>query len=201
MGLDRRIGPKFLHPGPGYGGSCLPKDTNALLRIAEEQGIDLKVVSAAVIANEQQKEIMIRKIRSELGSLKGKTIAMLGISFKPNTDDVREAPSLYIMQTLLKDGAKIRAYDPAVKNRDVLAKNASSPQFTSRGIRLCRDAYDAAKGADALVLVTEWNQFRNLDLARIRKLLKNPCFFDLRNVYEPEKLKAEGFQYSCVGRV
>jgi UDPglucose 6-dehydrogenase len=201
MGLDRRIGPKFLHPGPGYGGSCLPKDTNALLRMAEEHGIDLRVVHAAVMANEKQKEIMIRKIRSELGTLKGKTIAMLGISFKPNTDDVREAPSLYIIQALLKDGAKIRAYDPAVKNREVLARDTSSPQLNSRGIRLCRDAYDAAKGADALILVTEWNQFRNLDLGRMKKLLKKPYFFDLRNVYEPRKLKAEGFLYSCVGRV
>lgn len=201
MGLDRRIGPKFLHPGPGYGGSCLPKDTNALLRMAEEHGIDLRVVNAAVMANEKQKEIMIRKIRSELGTLKGKTIAMLGISFKPNTDDVREAPSLYIMQTLLEDGAKIRAYDPAVKNREALARSTSSPQINYRGIRFCRNAYDAAKGADALILVTEWNQFRNLDLGRMKKLLKKPYFFDLRNVYEPRKLRAEGFLYSCVGRV
>ena len=201
MGLDRRIGPKFLHPGPGYGGSCLPKDTNALLRMAEAHGVDLKVVHAAVIANEEQKKNMVRKIRSGLGTLKGKTIAMLGISFKPNTDDVREAPSLYLMQTLLKEGARIRAYDPAVRNRALLVKNTSSSVFASRNIRHCRDAYDAAKGADALLLVTEWNQFRNLDLTRIRKLLKKPYFFDLRNVYEPGKIKAEGFLYSCVGRV
>jgi len=191
MGLDKRIGSKFLHPGPGYGGSCLPKDTNALLRLAEQYGIELGIVKAATKANERQREFMLRKIRDAMGTIKGKTIALLGLSFKPNTDDIREAPALYIIRKLIDEKAYIRAYDP------VSIKEA---QHAIPEVKYCKDSYDAVKGAHALVILTEWNQFRNLDLDRIRKLLKEPYFFDLRNVYEPGKLKAKGFKYFCVGR-
>jgi UDPglucose 6-dehydrogenase len=191
MGLDQRIGPKFLHPGPGYGGSCLPKDTNALLKIAEGHNVKLGIVDAVIRANENQKKHMVKKIRDVTGILKGKTIAVLGLSFKPNTDDIRDAPSLFIIRSLLEEKTKIRAYDP------VSMKEAKKilPQ-----VKYCEDSYDAAKGADALVIVTEWNQFRNLDLDRIKKLLKEPYFFDLRNIYDPQKLREKGFRYFSVGR-
>jgi UDPglucose 6-dehydrogenase len=191
MGLDQRIGPKFLHPGPGYGGSCLPKDTNALLKIAEGHNVKLVIVDSVIRANENQKRRMVEKIREATGILKGKTIAILGLSFKPNTDDIRDAPSLFIIGSLLEEKAKIRAYDP------VSMKEAKKilPQ-----VKYCEDSYDAVKGADALVIVTEWNQFRNLDLDRIRKLLKKPYFFDLRNIYDPQKLREKGFRYFSVGR-
>lgn len=191
MGLDQRIGSKFLHAGPGFGGSCFPKDTKALLRLGEEHGAELSVVKAAISANERQRSVMLKKIRHVIGGLKGKTIAVLGLSFKPNTDDLREAPSLYLIDRFLKEGARVRAYDP------VAMDNAKA---VFPGVTFCRDAYDAAKGADALVIVTEWNQFRNLDLEKIKDLLRQPFFFDLRNVYEPEKVKRLGFKYLCVGR-
>jgi UDPglucose 6-dehydrogenase len=191
MGLDQRIGSKFLHPGPGYGGSCLPKDTNALLKMAADYEVKLSIVDATVRANEKQKEYMVKKIHDAMVELKGKTIAILGLSFKPNTDDIRDAPSLFIIQNLLKEKVRIRAYDP------VSMKEA---QKILPEIKYCEDAYDAVKGADALVIVTEWNQFRNLDLERIKNLLKGPYFFDLRNIYEPQRLKEKGFQYFCVGR-
>lgn len=191
IGLDQRIGPKFLHPGPGYGGSCLPKDTQALLKMAEEQGVELGIVDAAVKANERQRELMIKKIRDAIGTLKNKTIAILGLSFKPNTDDIREAPSLNIIKKLLKEGAKIKAYDPV----SMKGANSILPDIT-----YCKDPYEAVKGANALVVVTEWNQFRNLELDRLKRLLKEPYFFDLRNIYEPQKLKAKGFKYFSVGR-
>jgi UDPglucose 6-dehydrogenase len=191
MGLDQRIGPKFLHPGPGYGGSCLPKDTNALLKIAEGHNIKLGIVESVVKTNENQKRRMVEKIRDATGILKGKTIAVLGLSFKPNTDDIRDAPSLFIIRSLLEEKARIKAYDP------VSMKEARKilPQ-----VKYCEDSYDAVKGADALVIVTEWNQFRNLDLDRIKKLLKEPYFFDLRNIYDPQKLREKGFRYFSVGR-
>ena len=191
MGIDKRIGSKFLHPGPGYGGSCLPKDTNALLKLAELHDMELGIVKAAKKANERQRESVLTKIKDALGVLKGKTIAVLGLSFKPNTDDTREAPSLYIIKKLMKEKAFIRAYDP------VSMKEA---QKIIPSIKYCKNAYEAVKGADALVIVTEWNQFRNLDLDRIKKLLKRPYFFDLRNIYEPRKLKEKGFKYFCIGR-
>lgn len=193
MGLDQRIGPKFLHPGPGFGGSCLPKDTCALLKVAEEHGVDLGIVRAAVEANERQKEIMVEKIKSKMGNdLKGKTIAILGLSFKPNTDDIRDAPSLSIIRGLIKYGAKIKAFDPVSMNE---AKKIL-PE-----IKYGKDAYDTIDGSDALVIITEWNQFRNLDLQKIKKLLKDSFFFDLRNIYDPQKLKALGFKYYSVGRI
>jgi len=192
MGLDQRIGAKFLHPGPGYGGSCLPKDTNALLKMAEDFEVELGIVDAAVKANERQKEKAVQKIREVIGPLKGKTVAVLGLSFKPNTDDIRDAPSLSIIRSLLDEGTNIRAYDP-------VAMDETKKIFG--GIKYCKNAYEAIKGADALVIVTEWNQFRNLELERIKNLLKSPCFFDLRNIYDPQKLQDMGFHYYCVGRV
>jgi len=191
MGLDRRIGPKFLHAGPGFGGSCFPKDTKALIRLAEEHNTELSVVRAAISANEKQKGIMFNRIRQTLSPLKGKVVAVLGVSFKPNTDDLREAPSLHLIENLLREKARVRVYDPAAMD------NAKTlfPQ-----VAYCKDPYEAAKGADALVIMTEWNEFRNLDLERIKGLLRKPFFFDLRNIYEPEKVKRLGFTYFCVGR-
>jgi len=192
MGLDRRIGPKFLHAGPGYGGSCFPKDTLALLQIGKENNIDLRIIKATIKANEWQKEKAADKIISTFGNLKNKTICILGLSFKPNTNDIRDAPSVFIINRLLKAGARIRAYDPVAEEdaRTVLPK-----------ITYCKDAYDAAKGADAIVIVTEWNQFRNLDLNRIKKIAKGDFFFDLRNIYEPDRLRKMGYKYYSVGRV
>ncbi len=192
MGLDHRIGAKFLHPGPGYGGSCFPKDTRALLQIAANNGLELGVVGSAIEANERQKSIMIDKIKTGLGDLKGKTIAVLGLSFKPNTNDMREAPSIYIIEKLLKEKAKIKAFDP-------IAMDDAKALFHAR-IKYAKGPYDCVKGADAVVILTEWNEFRNLELLKIKTLLKAPNFFDLRNIYEPEKMKRLGFNYFCVGR-
>ncbi len=191
MGLDQRIGPKFLHPGPGYGGSCFPKDTLALIRLAEEHGEELNIVKAAVKANQLQRERMVKKISSALGDLKDKVITILGLSFKPNTNDIRESPSIYIINELKKSGAAIRAYDPA-------AMDEMKGLFPD--IIYAQDPYDACSGADALVIITEWNEFRNLELERIKSLMKNRYFFDLRNIYEPKKLRELGFIYHSVGR-
>jgi len=192
MGLDGRIGPKFLHAGAGFGGSCFPKDTQAILKIAAEHNVELETVNAAVKANKKQIGLMSEKIRNALGNdIKGKFIAILGLSFKPNTDDVREAPALYIIQDLLKCGAAIRAYDPVAMDN----ARAILPAVT-----YCDDAYDACKGADAVAIVTEWNEFRNLDMMKILDLLHKPYFFDFRNIYEPQKIKACGFNYFSVGR-
>ncbi len=191
MGLDKRIGSKFLHAGPGYGGSCFPKDTLALLQIARGSDTELNIIEAAVKANEHQKERAAKKIKDAMGALKGKTICILGLSFKPNTDDMRDAPSLFIIKELLRAGAKIRTFDPVAMEQ---AKNIF-PKITC-----CKDAYDAAKGTDAVVIVTEWNQFRNLELSRLKSLLKGKFFFDFRNIYEPEKVRKLGFNYYSIGR-
>ncbi len=205
MGLDQRIGPKFLHPGPGYGGSCLPKDTNALLRMAEEHNVKLNIVEAVIRVNEEQRDYMVTKIREAMKELKGKTIAILGLSFKPNTDDIRDAPSLHIIKEMIKEEAYIRVYDPVVtdKYRQVKEKqyeNIGYSILSHKNVKYCKDPYDAVKGANAFVIVTELNQFRNLDLERIKNLLKEPFFFDLRNVYEPQKVRDKGFKYYSVGR-
>jgi UDPglucose 6-dehydrogenase len=191
MGLDQRIGSKFLHPGPGYGGSCLPKDTTALLKIAEDNNVHLGIVDAAVRANERQRGYMVERIKESMGDLKGKTLAVLGLSFKPNTDDIRDAPSVPIIKSLLKEGAKIRAYDPV----SMEAAEKILPE-----IKYCKDPYNTLKGADALIIMTEWNQFRNLELDKIKALLNSPFFFDLRNIYDPQKMREKGFQYYSVGR-
>jgi len=191
MGLDGRIGKKFLHPGPGYGGSCFPKDTRALLRMAHEKGYSFKVLDSVIEVNEEQKQRMVNKIKERVGDLSGKTIGILGLSFKPNTSDIRESSSIAIVRGLLTMGAKVKAYDPAAMEE---AKSVF-PELEYGG-----DAYDVAKDSDALVLVTEWNQFRRLDLQRIKSLLKSPIFIDLRNVYDPEQMKRLGFDYCGVGR-
>lgn len=191
MGLDQRIGSKFLHPGPGYGGSCLPKDTTALLKIAEDYNVHLGIVYAAVSANERQRGHMVERIKESMGELKGKTLAVLGLSFKPNTDDIRDAPSVPIIKTLLKEGAKIRAYDPV---------SMEEAEKILPEIKYCKDPYSTLKGADALIIMTEWNQFRNLELDKIKALLNSPLFFDLRNIYDPQKMREKGFQYYSVGR-
>lgn len=192
MGLDGRISPKFLHPGPGYGGSCFPKDTRALCSIAEHFGYEFKSLKAVVSVNKRQRALMMEKIKRLVGGgLKGKQIGILGLSFKQNTDDIRESPSLDIIQLLLKEGGQIRCFDPlAMENaRKIL------PDIT-----YCENEYEAAQGSDVLVIATEWNQFRNLDLLKIKKLLKTPILIDLRNLYEPEKVKKLGFIYEGVGR-
>ncbi|MGA2518109.1 MAG: UDP-glucose/GDP-mannose dehydrogenase family protein [Thermodesulfobacteriota bacterium] len=191
MGLDGRIGKKFLHPGPGYGGSCFPKDTRALWKMAQESGYSFKILDAVIKANEEQKKRMVGKIIEKVGDLKGKTIGVLGLAFKPNTDDIRESSSIVIIQGLLDMGAKVKAFDPAAMEE----AKAVLP-----GIEFGKDAYDVVRGADALVLATEWNQFRRLDLTHIKELLKAPVFIDLRNVYDPDQMKRLGFDYCGVGR-
>lgn len=191
MGLDGRIGRKFLHPGPGYGGSCFPKDTRALSSIAREKGYTFKVLDSVIEVNEEQKKRMVEKIKDMVGDLRGKTIGILGLSFKPNTNDIRESSSIVIIQGLLSMGAKVKAFDPAAMEES----RAILPE-----VEYGKDAYEVAHGADALVLATEWNQFRRLDLLRIKGLLKNPIFIDLRNVYEPSHMKRLGFHYCGVGR-
>ncbi|MGH6944851.1 MAG: UDP-glucose dehydrogenase family protein [Geminicoccaceae bacterium] len=192
LGLDRRIGNKFLHPGPGFGGSCFPKDTTALLRIAEEASLSLRIVESVVAVNEGRKRNMVRRIIQACGgSVRGLTVAILGVTFKPNTDDVRDSPSLVIVPALQAEGAAVRAFDP----EGMEAAAAELP-----GVTWCEDAYGAMDGADAVVVLTEWNVFRALDLERTRTLLRRPIVVDLRNVYEPADMAAAGFSYSSIGR-
>ncbi|MFP8879407.1 MAG: UDP-glucose/GDP-mannose dehydrogenase family protein [Myxococcota bacterium] len=192
IGLDRRIGSKFLHPGPGFGGSCFPKDTRSIAQFARECGRSLEIVETVISVNEKQREIMVGKIIGSLGGeVDGKTIALLGLSFKPETDDMRDAPSLGIIGGLQKLGAKVRAYDPQAM--DEAAKLL--PELV-----VCDDAYDACRDAGVLVIVTEWNQFRMLNLERIKSLLNRPTIVDLRNIYEPGPMREAGFDYVCVGR-
>ena len=193
IGMDGRIGSKFLHPGPGYGGSCFPKDTLALMRIVQEYGESVRIVEAAVEVNSAQKARMVKKIRDALGgSETGKTIAVLGLTFKPETDDMRESPAVSILPALLEKGATIRAHDPQGMEE---AKN-----YLPEGIHYVADAYEACTGADAVVLMTEWNQYRALDIDRIASLLNEKIFVDLRNVYDPDTMKDKGFAYVGVGR-
>ena len=192
MGLDGRIGPKFLHPGPGYGGSCFPKDTLALSRAADEAGAPVRLVETAIRVNETRKRQMADRIVDALGGdAANRTVAVLGLTFKPNTDDMREAPSLSIVPALQAAGAVVRAFDPEGMDRarELLA-----------GVVWCVDAYEAAQGADCIVLVTEWNEFRNLDLTRLREAMAVPVLVDLRNVYRPDSMAAAGFAYRSVGR-
>lgn len=191
MGLDNRIGSKFLHAGPGFGGSCFPKDLAALTRMGEQCHSPMQIAEAASQVNAQQRTRMVEKIRGAVGSLRGKTLAMLGASFKPNTNDVREAPALSIAQALMDEGAAVRVFDP------VALEDACR---ILPGLTPCRDAYDAAEGAEALVIVTEWNQFRNLDFTRLKALLRKPILVDLRNIYDPPRMARLGFQHISVGR-
>jgi len=192
MGLDKRIGPKFLHAGPGYGGSCFPKDVRALLQIAESHGYDFKIARSVIEVNITQKDRMITKIEHALRGAGGKTIGILGLSFKPNTNDIRESPAVHIIEGLLDIGANIRVYDPVAMD--------DTKSVLGQRVTYCSDAYDAASNADAIILVTEWNQFRNLQLERLKGLLKHPVFIDLRNVYEPDRMRKSGFDYYSVGR-
>jgi UDPglucose 6-dehydrogenase len=191
IGMDRRIGNKFLHPGPGFGGSCFPKDTQALASVARQFGCDSMIVDAVIEVNRRQRLAMIPKIEKLLGELKGKTVAILGLAFKPETDDMREAPAIDIISGLVEGGATVRAYDPVAMTE--AAKVLPKVSFAD-------DEYEAVTDADALVFVTEWNQFRALDMARVRDLMKSPRIADLRNIYDPEDMRALGFEYVGVGR-
>ena len=191
MGLDQRIGPKFLHPGPGFGGSCFPKDTQAIVQLAQSLDYEFEIVKAVLKVNHRQKQIMVDKIVKVAGPLKGKTLGVLGLTFKPNTDDIREAPALTIVKKLGALGARIQTYDPAgmPEARKVLKR-----------VEFKEDLYGAGQGADALILITEWNQFRNIDWGRMKGLLKRPVVIDLRNIYDPGKMHRQGITYYSVGR-
>ncbi len=192
MGLDRRISPKFLHAGPGFGGSCFPKDTQALAEIGKDHDSPLAIVEAAMAVNKMQRQRCLDKIVTILGgAAAGKTIGLLGVSFKPETDDIRDAPALDIIQALLKQGATVRVFDP-------VALEKARKLFPT--LTYCQDPYEVAQGSDVLVFMTEWNEFRKLDFDRIKAALTSPNIVDLRNIYEPEQVKRMGFQYVGVGR-
>jgi len=193
MGLDRRIGPKFLHAGVGYGGSCLPKDVAAIIHTAEEADVPLRVIKAAAEVNRTLMDRLLGKIHAELASLAGATVAVIGVSFKPNTDDVRESPGVRLIDRLLAEGARVRAYDPVALD--------NVRRIFGERISYGTDSYAAASGADALVIMTEWNEFRVLDLDAIKKLLRFPIVFDCRNIYQPEAMEKMGFRYHSFGRV
>ncbi|HET6620678.1 MAG TPA: UDP-glucose/GDP-mannose dehydrogenase family protein [Dongiaceae bacterium] len=192
VGLDGRIGQKFLHPGPGYGGSCFPKDTRALVEIARQAGAPLSLIEATAEFNEARKLNMAERVKAAIGgSAAGKAVALLGLTFKPNTDDMREAPSLAIAPALVAAGAEVRAHDP---------EGMAESRKLMPGIFYCADPYEAMTGADAVVLLTEWNSYRALDLRRMKAVLKQPVVVDLRNIYRPAEMRAAGFQYSSIGR-
>ena len=194
IGMDGRIGPKFLHAGPGYGGSCFPKDTLALMRIAQEAGASSRLVEATVQVNEARKASMGARIMSACGgSVRGKTIAVFGLTFKPETDDMRDAPSIPIIHRLIENGALVRAFDPA-------GMEAARPLLPERGVTYCADALDAARDADAILVLTEWNEFRALSPARLRRLMRGRTVIDLRNIYDPAAMDAAGLVYSSIGR-
>jgi UDPglucose 6-dehydrogenase len=192
IGLDNRIGAKFLHAGPGFGGSCFPKDTMALLKTGQDHEVPLRIVEAVAAVNDTRKRAMARKVSAALGGeLRGKTVAVLGLTFKPNTDDMREAPSIPLITALQDMGAKVRAYDPTgMEQAKPLLKN----------VAFCDDAYACAEGASALVIVTEWEQFRALDFARLKVVMERPLLVDLRNIYRPDEVARHGFVYESVGR-
>jgi len=190
IGLDGRIGSKFLHAGPGYGGSCFPKDTVALMKTAQDVGAPSRIVEAVAKVNEARKERMAEKIVKAFGGVSGKTIAVLGLTFKPNTDDMRDSPSLVILPELIKQGARVRCYDPEGMNE---AKKHLQ-------VEMCPDAYAALEGADGVVILTEWNEFRALDLEAAKRLLKRPLMVDLRNIYRPDEMAKIGFVYVSIGR-
>jgi UDPglucose 6-dehydrogenase len=191
IGMDGRIGKKFLHPGPGFGGSCFPKDTRALSSIARQYDCDSLIVDAVIEVNQRQRRMMIPKIEKLVGGLRGKAIAVLGLSFKPETDDMRDAPSVDIIRALVERGATVRAYDPVAM---------PEAAHLLPDISYVEDEYTAVTGADALVFMTEWNQFRALNMERVRGLMRSPKIADLRNIYEPEAMRELGFDYVGVGR-
>ena len=192
IGLDNRIGSKFLHAGPGFGGSCFPKDTVALLKTGQDHDAPLRIIEAVVAVNDTRKRAMARKVAAALGGeLRGKTVAVLGLTFKPNTDDMRESPSIPLITALQDMGAKVRAYDPT-------GMEQAKPLMTN--VAFCKDAYDCAEGASALVIVTEWEQFRALDFARLKTVMERPVLVDLRNIYRPDEVARHGFVYESIGR-
>ena len=195
LGRDGRIGPKFLHPGPGYGGSCFPKDTRAMARTGRDFGEPLSIIEATIAANARQKARMVEKIEQGMGGVAGKTIAVLGLTFKPNTDDMREAPSITICEGLVARGARLRVWDPArMKEAEWRLKEIRD------SVCFASDEYDAIKGADAVVILTEWNQLRNLDLDRVKSLMKAVNLFDLRNIYRRPEIESRGLRYFGVGQ-
>lgn len=191
MGMDTRIGPRFLQPGPGYGGSCFPKDTRALLDVSRQHKVGLRIVEAAVAANEDQIQRALNKIQKAFGPVKGKTVALLGLAFKSDTDDIRESPAVKIASALLDAGAVVKAYDPAAAENTL----AELPEICS-----CKDPYDATQGADGVVVATEWNEFKQLDFDRLKQSLKSPLVVDLRNLYDPREVREAGFTYFSLGR-
>lgn len=193
IGLDGRIGKKFLHPGPGFGGSCFPKDTLAMVRIAQDHGAPSRLIEAVVAVNDARKASMAaRVIAAAGGTVRGKTIAVLGLTFKPETDDMRDAPSIPVVGRLVEDGATVRAYDPE-------GMEQARPLLPG-GVVYCRDALDAVAGADLLVIITEWNEFRAIEPARLREAMRGDVVVDLRNLYEPAAMRAAGFRYQSIGR-
>lgn len=191
MGYDKRIGRTFLNAGIGYGGFCFPKDVQAFIKIAEQYGYDFQLLKATHRINQEQKQNFVKKVKNTLKTVKDKKIGVLGLSFKPNTDDMRFAPSVYIIQELQKENAKIKVYDPEAMEKAKQILN---------DVEFCKDPYEAAKDADALLILTEWNEFKELDLKKIKSLLKNPVIIDGRNIYNPEELRKEGFTYISIGR-
>ncbi len=191
MGLDKRIGASFLNAGAGYGGSCFPKDVSALVKIADKEGYDFRILTAVMDVNERQKQGMIGRIKQAMGTLEGKVIAILGLAFKPNTDDMRDAVSVDVITALLEKGARVRAYDPAAMD----AAKKMMPQ-----VKLCHSAYEAAEGAHCLVILTEWNEFKELDLSKIKKSMRGAVIVDGRNIFDPAKAKKLGFTYKGIGR-
>jgi UDPglucose 6-dehydrogenase len=192
MGLDRRIGPKFLHAGAGYGGSCFPKDTHAMAYLAQAAGSPCRIVEATIDVNKKQRERMLKKILDAVGSVRGKQVGVLGLAFKPQTDDVRESVALDLIRGLVRRGAIIKTFDPVAMER--------AEQELNRGVEFCQNAYEVARDAQALVIATEWNEFRMLDLGKLRRIMRKPIVVDCRNIYEPQKMNDLGFQYIGVGR-
>ncbi|MFH1198899.1 MAG: UDP-glucose/GDP-mannose dehydrogenase family protein [Candidatus Omnitrophota bacterium] len=191
MGLDKRIGRGFLNPGVGFGGSCFPKDVDAFISISEKLGYNFDLLSAVRNINKEQRDYFLKKIKDSLWILKNKTIGVLGVSFKPNTDDIRQAPAIEIIKSLQAEGAKIKAYDPWAMEK---------ARLVLPDVKFCKDSYAAALGCDCLLIITEWDEFKELDFAKIKKLLKRPLVIDGRNIYDPQDMQEKGFNYICIGR-
>ncbi|HKK19851.1 MAG TPA: UDP-glucose/GDP-mannose dehydrogenase family protein [candidate division Zixibacteria bacterium] len=191
VGMDKRIGPKFLHPGPGYGGSCFPKDVKSIIQVAKNVDYDFKIARSVVEVNDQQRRFVVDKSRKLLGDFNGKTVTLLGLSFKPNTDDVREAPALFVAEQMIKEGAVVNAYDPAAM--DEAKKNV-------KNINYFNDSYSACAGSDLCMIMTEWNEFRDLNFEEIKKRMRTHNIYDTRNIYNPKNIRSFGFTYICTGR-